>query len=108
MNSDLLTENQQIEKNIMNASEKETGMITALIQGMEQQRLPQAFALKEKLDQGERLADYDITFLKEVFADVDRIKTLIDKHPEYHEVTGQEVSLYHDITSKALENEKAS
>lgn len=92
----------------MNASKKETGIITALLQRMEKQRLPRAFALKEKVDQGKRLADYDITFLKEVFADADRIKTLIYKHPEYHEVTGQEVSLYHDITNKALENEKAS
>ena len=87
---------------------KKPAIITALLQRMEQQRLPRTLALKEKVDQGECLADFDITFLKEVFADANRIKTLIDKHPEYHNLVGHAVNLYYGITSKALENEKAS
>lgn len=92
----------------MTESEKDTGILMALLQRMEQQRMPRILALKEKVDQGDLLTDYDITFLKKVFTDANRIKPLMDRHPEYHDLVGHVVSLYHHITSKALENEKVS
>ena len=90
----------------MNESDKETGVITALLQRLEQQRLPTILAMKNKVDQGERLEDHDIDFLKQVFTDANKIKPMIDKHPEYQDLVAQVISLYKEITSKALENEK--
>jgi hypothetical protein len=90
----------------MNESAKETGVIMALLQRLEQQRLPAILAMKKKVDQGERLEDHDIDFLKQTFADANKIKPIIDKHPEYQDLAMQLISLYNEITSKALENEK--
>ena len=89
----------------MNKSEKETGVILALLKRLEQQRLPAILALKNKVDQGEQLEDHDIDFLKQVFADANKVKPMIDKHPEYHDLLAQLISLYKEITTKALENE---
>ncbi len=89
----------------MNESEKETGVIMALLKRLEQQRLPVILALKNKVDQGEPLENHDIDFLKQVFADANKVKPMIDKHPEYQDLLAQLISLYKEITTKALENE---
>ena len=89
----------------MNESAKDVGVIMVLLQRLEQERLPAILALKDKVDAGERLDDQDIDFLKQAFADANKIKPLMDKHPEYHTLVAQVVSLYKDITTKALENE---
>ena len=89
----------------MNESEKDTGVIMALLKRLEQQRLPAILALKNKVDQGEQLEDHDIDFLKQVFADANKVKPMIDKHPEYQDLLAQLISLYKEITTKALENE---
>ena len=90
----------------MNDSAKDTGVIMALLQRLEQQRLPAILAIKKRVDQGERLEDHDIDFLKQMFADANKIKPMIDKHPEYQDLVAQLISLYNEITTKALENEK--
>ena len=90
----------------MSESDKETGVITALLQRLEQQRLPAILAMKNKVDRGERLEDQDIEFLKQIFADANKIKPMIDKHPEYQDLAVQLISLYNEITTKALENEE--
>ena len=89
----------------MNESTEEAGIIQVLAMRFESQRLPRALALKEKVDQGERLNDMDIAFLEEVFSDSARIKPIIDKHPEWQKVYIQMAELYEDIISKASENE---
>ena len=90
----------------MSESDKETGVITALLKRLEQQRLPAILAMKNNVDRGERLEDQDIEFLKQIFADANKIKPMIDKHPEYHDLAMKLISLYNEITTKALENEK--
>jgi len=90
----------------MNESIKDTGVIMALLQRLEQQRLPAILAIKKRVDQGERLEDHDIDFLKQMLADANKVKPMIDKHPEYQDLAVQLISLYNEITTKALENEK--
>lgn len=84
---------------------KDTGVMMALLQRMEQQRLPRILAIRDKLDKGEKLEDYDMHFLQTVFEDANHVKPLLDRHPEYHLLVSNVVNLYHEITSKALENE---
>jgi hypothetical protein len=84
---------------------KDTGTAMALLERFRTQRLPRALKLKEKVDQGERLEDTDLAFLKEVLESADEIKGLVDRHPEYQEIYSRSVDLYHAITSKALANE---
>ena len=84
---------------------KDKGVMMALLQRMEQQRLPRILAIREKVDRGEKLEDFDISFLKTVFDDAIKVKPLLDRHPEYHLLVTDIVNLYSEITSKALDNE---
>lgn len=90
----------------MNESSTDAGVVTALLQRLSTHRLPRALALKEKVDQGGLLDDVDIEFLQRVFSDTNKLKSLMDRHPEHQDLVARIISLYSDITARGLENEK--
>ena len=90
----------------MTDTDKDTGVIVALAERFETQRLPRARAIKEKVDQGELLDDADIEFLSEVFQDAQHVAPLLEKHPEWQSVVSGAVDLYKEIMDKATENEQ--
>lgn len=92
----------------MSDDKDDDGLIFVLMERFEKIRLPRALSLKEKVDGGAVLDDYDIAFLEEVFSDSNKIKPLLDRHPEYQELATRVLTLYGEITEKALENEKSS
>ena len=92
----------------MTEPSNEDGVILALIDRFEKQRLPRLQALKEKTDNGERLSNEDVAFLDTVIHDAQQSKHLIDRHPEWQTFCANVVHLYETITEKALENEKGS
>ena len=92
----------------MTEASKDAGMIQVLAERFETQRLPRALSIKEKVDSGEVLDEFDIEFLEQVFEDANTIKPLLDRHPEWQPLAAKMVSLYKEITEKALENQNAS
>lgn len=84
----------------------DAGVSQALLDRLNNQRLPHALELKEKVDAGEILGEYDLRFLDEVFADAQSIQPMIDRHPEYQKLVAQLIHLYKEILDKAMENEK--
>jgi len=92
----------------MSEPTKDDGVIMALIERFEKQRLPRLQALKEKVDSGERLSDEDMAFLDTVIHDAQQSKPLIDRHPEWQSFCANVVHLYETITEQALNNEKGS
>jgi len=86
---------------------KDAGIIQVLAERMESQRLPHVLSIKESVDRGETLSDFDIRFLEEVFEDARKIQPLVDRHPEWQSVAAKIMHLYKQITELALENEKA-
>ncbi|UCC56777.1 MAG: hypothetical protein JSU75_03200 [Gammaproteobacteria bacterium] len=92
----------------MTQSTTDAGMISVLLDRLEKHRLPRILALKDKVDGGEPLGDFDIEFLEQVFADAGKVNALVDRHPEYRDLASKVLGLYNEITSKALENERHS
>ena len=84
------------------------GTIAVLLKRLNEQRLPRALELRDRVNGGAVLTELDIKFLSDVFEDTHRIKPLIEKYPEYHDIVGRMVGLYKEITDKALENEKSA
>ena len=86
----------------------EDGVILALIDRFEKQRLPRLKALKEQVDSGELLSAGDVEFLETIMHDAQQSKHLIDRHPEWHSFCSYVIHLYETITEKALDNEKST
>jgi len=91
----------------MSENDKDRGVILTLVERFESQRLPRARALKEKVDRGELLDDFDIAFLQEVFDDSHQIRGYLQRYPEWQPLAAQAMSLYKEITERALANEQA-
>jgi len=90
----------------MSEDADDDGIIMALIERFEKQRLPRLKALKEKVDRGELLSDGDVEFLDRVIHDAQQSKKLIDRHPDWQAFCAEVVHLYESITEKGLDNEK--
>lgn len=91
----------------MTDTSKDAGLIQVLAERLETQRLPRTLDLKEKVDRGETLNEFDIQYLEEVFQDAQEIHPLVERHPEWQDLAARLAHLYKEITEKALENEKA-
>jgi hypothetical protein len=90
----------------MNPNNEDTGLIAVLLERLEKHRLPRLLSLKEKVDGGELLSEYDLEYLEQVFADAGKIEPLIERHPDYKPLVARVLELYSEVTGKALENEK--
>lgn len=85
---------------------KDAGTIQAMLQRLNDSRLPRALDLQKKVDRGEKLDNYDMEFLESVLEDASGAQHLMANHPELKTLVSKLVSLYSAITTKALENEQ--
>jgi len=92
----------------MDQSEIDAGTLAALMLRLEEVRLPRAMRLLEKVNGGGLLSDRDIRFLKRVYEDSRANEALLDRHPEYDGLMCRCLSLYTEIITKGIENEKAN
>ena len=92
----------------MTEPQKDLGIAMALLTRFNEQRLPRALALKEKVGRGERLDEWDLTFLREVLETAEQIQPFVDHHPEYQELYARAAALYQEIKAQALKNETGS
>ena len=88
----------------MTGDSKDAGILAALVERLEKIRLPRALALKDKVDRGELLDEWDIGYLEDIFEDADAVLPLVDKHPDYQALYARVVHLYKEITAQGLKN----
>jgi hypothetical protein len=92
----------------MKEASHDIGILSVLMQRLEKERLPRALDLKEKVDRGERLNEWDTEYLERIITDAQDALDLIDRHPEYQALYVRVADLYEEITHKALENEQGT
>ena len=82
------------------------GTIQTLLNRLTNMRLPRALELKAKVDRGETLDNHELDFLQRVLEDASNAQNIIERHSELHDLATKLVSLYSEITRKALQNEQ--
>jgi len=85
---------------------RDKGTAQVLMMRLESQRMPRALKLKEKVDRGERLSEFDVQFLKQATQEGREARKLAEKLPQYQEVVNRMAALYDEITRKGAENEQ--
>jgi hypothetical protein len=89
----------------MPQSSLDQGVIQVLLDRFNQQRLPRALEMKGKVDRGEKLEEFDVSYLAGVLEDIQQITPLLERHPEYEALVVKGLALYKEIVDKATQNE---
>ena len=89
----------------MSKTEDDTGVVEALLERLNDFRLPRLLELKERVDGGETLTENDIELLERVLKDAHSIHALIDRRPDVQPLYARVTALHNDISKKAVENE---
>jgi hypothetical protein len=69
--------------------------------------VPNLLALKERIDNRDTLSSLEISDLDESFERAKLMLHVYDEHPEVHNLVARIVSMYVQITARAMENEKS-
>ena len=85
---------------------KDDGVIVTLLERFEKFTLPRVLDIKEKVDAGELLDETDIDFLERVMENAGEIKPYVEDRPDLQALYTRVVSLYAELTDKALQNEQ--
>ncbi|MBK5966564.1 hypothetical protein CCR95_21430 [Thiocystis minor] len=73
----------------MTYSENELGLIVTTLDRLRTQRLPRALSIKEKVDAGGTLDQYDIAFLEEIFHEASFTRATVETHPEFQDIVAR-------------------
>ena len=92
----------------MDSSSGDLGLVQVLLEELERHTLPRALELKEKVDRGESLDDFDEAFLEHALEIATTTDSIMERHAEYQALAARVSHLYREITDKALENAKQS
>jgi len=82
------------------------GVLSVMLQGLINERLPRLHSIKRRLENGERLNDWNIACLQQSFNDARRIEMLLERDPEYRDLVARLLHPRKEIADKALENER--
>ncbi len=88
-------------------TKKEQGVVKAVLDRFNNQRLPALIEMKKHVDGGGLLSDSAIRLLEDSIEEAKSGQHFAEKHSEFETLIAQVSSLYQQITAKALENQKA-
>ena len=90
----------------MAAQSDEERVLTALLINFEKHRLPRVLDIKEKIERGELLSDWQVSFLEKAIDEATGARASVDRHPGFQAVYAHAARLYDEITVQALRNEQ--
>lgn len=67
--------------------------------------LPKLLALREKVSDGGKLTDVEVEMMSDIVERARGFHKFVERWPDYKPVMAQIIDTYHEISSKALENE---
>ncbi|MCU7799754.1 MAG: hypothetical protein KZQ70_06330 [gamma proteobacterium symbiont of Lucinoma myriamae] len=86
---------------------KNEAVLATLLDRFENQRLPRLLEIKNDVDQGETLGDFEIQFLEQIVKDAKQNERYLQTaDDELKALMMKVMALYNEITKKALENEQ--
>jgi len=91
----------------LDQEESDEGTLAALMLDLEENLLPRALRLLDRVNDGGLLSEEDIEFLKNVYEDSRANESLVERHPEYSKLIARSLGLYTEIINKGVANEKA-
>lgn len=84
----------------------ELGTIEAVLLGFNRHQLPRLLDIKERVDRGEVLDEYEIIFLEETLQEVQSCEYFAESHPEYKLLVAEVANYYDHISHQAMQNQK--
>ena len=90
----------------MNNILENQGVLQVVLEEYEKHKLPRIFLIKKHIDNGDRLNDGELIFLKEIYKEIIKYESFIEDHAEFKTLYLNFVSLYCSIMDSALENER--
>ena len=88
----------------MDLETKDQGVIAVLLKRFESDRYPRAQLLKEKVNNGAVLDNYDLSYLEHTLEDAHKVLAIISRHPEYASLAKEILVMYEKIMSKSQQN----
>ena len=86
----------------------DTGIIQVILERFEKQRLPRMIKIKQRLDNGNKLNEFELEFLSKAIHDTKTLLPFLERHPEYEPLLSRVFHYYKIITDEALGNEKSN
>ena len=70
-------------------TEADDGVILALLERFNDQRLPRLLRIEEHVNAGNVLTEEQLAFLELIMEDSKKVRPLVDRHPEYNDLVGR-------------------
>lgn len=86
-------------------TDRELGTAQVILNDFKLHRIPRLLAIKEGVDKGEVVNEFDLQFLQDVLEETRGVERFADKHPEWQKLVAEVFELYHHITETDLKNE---
>lgn len=90
--------------NNLNLRINDTGIILVVLQNLEKQCLPRVVEIKQRLDDGAILNEFEIEYLSCALHNTQSFMPYLGRHPEYEPLFSKVIHYYKSVTDEALDN----
>ena len=89
----------------MDQQQKDLARLTVMIRTINREYIPRMLKMQERVERGEKLSDHELGDLQRVYDQTMQNTGVVDRNPEFADVSARYATLFNNIISKAAENE---